>query len=342
MPLLHARYKKPCVVIGAGIWTSNVYLGNPHVAQIWSFRRHLPVLLSLTWWRVLWMLHRTRPSPIYVCERHPRQLIRIRRLLMLSGISRSRYLFVTDMPTEGAEHWVDRDVRFAGRTPPALRAADYPPPQTGCVRAPQLWISDAERAERDAWIRAQGWSDRRLVLLQPGNHRSMSKRRERWKRLNADDKAWPTATWVQLLKKIHAQMPDALIVLCGAPIEAEMLQELQTATGLAEVVVAGLPLRRLFALCELGHSMISVDTGPAHAAAAVGLPLVVMYGAEAPRFWLPRSPTGSPVVGVGGPPASMRVDQIPLDDVFDAWRAVVAKLHKPMSLDTPSRESTQA
>ena len=41
------------------------------------------------------------------------------------------------------------------------------------------------------------------------------------------------------------------------------------------------------------------------------------------RFWLPRSGSGSPVIGVGGPPESMRVDQIPVEPVFDAWCAVV-------------------
>jgi ADP-heptose:LPS heptosyltransferase len=65
--------------------------------------------------------------------------------------------------------------------------------------------------------------------------------------------------------------------------------------------------------------MISVDTGPAHAAAALGLPSVVMYGAEEQRFWLPRSPFGTPVMGVGGPPESIRADQISVDTVFDAW-----------------------
>jgi len=70
----------------------------------------------------------------------------------------------------------------------------------------------------------------------------------------------------------------------------------------------------------------SLVGGPAHAAAALGLPLVVMYGAESQQYWLPRSHSGSPVVGVGGPPESVRVDQIPVDRVFDAWCAVLARI----------------
>jgi heptosyltransferase-2/heptosyltransferase-3 len=105
-----------------------------------------------------------------------------------------------------------------------------------------------------------------------------------------------------------------------------MLQRVKEAAGLDSVVAVGVGLRRLFALCEAAHSMISVDTGPAHAAAALGLPLVVMYGAEAQRYWLPRSISGSTVVGVGGPPYSVRADEISVDAVFDAWRLVVARM----------------
>lgn len=65
--------------------------------------------------------------------------------------------------------------------------------------------------------------------------------------------------------------------------------------------------------------MISTDSGPAHAAAALGVPLVVLYGIESPKVWLPRSSTGSAVVGLGGPPVLARADQISVDAVFQAW-----------------------
>jgi heptosyltransferase-2/heptosyltransferase-3 len=124
-------------------------------------------------------------------------------------------------------------------------------------------------------------------------------------------------------------MPHALIVLRGAQEEVPMLREIQQAAALETVVVAELPLRPMFALCEAAHSMISVDTGPAHAAAALGTPLVVMFGAGPQRQWLPRSALGSPIIGVGGPPISNRVDQISVDAVFDAWCALLAKMHAP-------------
>lgn len=246
-------------------------------------------------------------------------------MLTFSGVDPARYLFITEMP-ETANHSVDRLIRFGEQTPQAFSAANYPTPgdMTSCM--PRLHVSDADRADLDVWLGKQGWAGRRIILVQPGNHRSMGWRRKRWERLQTDDKAWPVERWVGLLQKIHQRMPDALIMLRGTQQEVEMLRRIQLATSLESVVVASVGLRRLFALCEASHSMISVDTGPAHAAAALGLPLVVMYGAGPQRFWLPRSSSGSPVIGVGGPPASRRVDQISVESVFDAWCEVLTRI----------------
>lgn len=72
--------------------------------------------------------------------------------------------------------------------------------------------------------------------------------------------------------------------------------------------------------------MISVDTGPAHAAAAMGCPLIVLYGAHSPAQWLPRSPSGSAVIGLGGPPQRHRVSEIALEEVLAAWDRLPLRL----------------
>jgi heptosyltransferase-2/heptosyltransferase-3 len=88
------------------------------------------------------------------------------------------------------------------------------------------------------------------------------------------------------------------------------------------VAARELPLRRLLALCEIARGMVSVDTGPAHVAAAMGCPLVVLYGAQPRALWLPRSPTGSAVVALGGPPRCARAADIAPDTVIAALRSL--------------------
>jgi Glycosyltransferase family 9 (heptosyltransferase) len=321
--LLHQRYGQPCQVIGTGSWTTTAYLGNPDVAQVWAFHRHLPFVLDAAWRPVRRALRASAPGPIYVCEKHYRQLPRIRRMLRLSGVDPGRCVFLTEVPfrrpVQPTDHLVDRMVKLGARTPASLAAEDYPAPAEAALDGPRLHVLEEERAERAAWLRSQTLLGRELIVIQPGNHRTMGPRRARWRRLNTDDKWWPLERWAELLQRIQRARPEAVIVLRGAQEEVPMLHEIRSATKLASVVVVGTTLRQLYALCDAAGSMISVDSGPAHAAAALSVPLVVLYGAESPLYWLPRSPSGSPVVAVGGPPLSQRVDQLSVDAVFDAW-----------------------
>jgi ADP-heptose:LPS heptosyltransferase len=340
--ILHRRYGRPCYLIGAGSWPAELYATHADVARVTCLHRYTAFLFDRAWWTALAALRRSRGQPVYVCEYDPRKLARIQRLLDLSGTDPACCLFITreglaeplqrvatkprsvPLPQTSKNppaHWVDRLVSFARLTPPAFNAADYP--SLDLQGAPHLEVSAAQREECAAWIGQRGWSGRPLVLVQPGNRRTMRGRKLRIS--PADDKWWPIERWAQLLRQVHARMPEAVIVLCGAPRESLLLTWIAEAAQLAALAAEELPLPRLLALCERADSMISVDTGPAHAAAALSLPLVVMFGAHSPQEWLPRSPTGSAVVAVGGPPHSHRLDEISVDAVFAAWCSLPAR-----------------
>lgn len=315
--LLRARYGKSCYVVGADAWAPDVYRGLAEVGDCWPLPRKAPFLLGSAWPAILRALRRSAPGPIYVFEHHRGQVRRIRRLLRLSGTDLNRCLFIAEAP--GAETpWLDALLRFARQTPPGLSADDYPEPQVAPTWSPALRVLPMEKAARDDWLRSRGFRGGPIVLVQPGNHRTMGRRRLRnWR--GRDDKVWPVGHWVALLHKLHARMPDALLVLRGAAAEMPLLESIRAAAALSRVTCAGTDLRRLFALCEVAHSMISADSGPAHAAAALGVPLVVIYGTQPSGVWLPRSSNGSAVLGIGGPPRFERADQISVDAVFEAW-----------------------
>jgi hypothetical protein len=326
LDILHRRYGKPCRLVGAGVWTTEIYRTHRDVAQISCLRRYTPFIFDMAWWHALWALRRNRTGPVYVCEYDRRKLEKIRRLLAFSGIAPARCLFITEHPSYREAHWVDRLVSFGRLTPPAFREADYPwPTGNPPLCAPRLEVSPEARAECSAWIAAQGWAGRPLILVQPGNRRTMRGNKLRVSAL--DDKAWPVDRWATLLKHVHERMPEAVIVLCGAPRETLLLGWIHAAVQMPKVVfVAEIALGRLLALCQAGHSMISVDTGPAHAAAALALPLLVLFGGHSQAEWLPRSSSGSPVIGIGGPPTSTRLDQISEEDVFNAWLTLLERM----------------
>ena len=324
LDVLAARYGGGCHVIGAGSWPGEIYATHSAVARVSALHRYTAWVVDPAWWRTARALRAARAEPVYVCETDPRKLARIRRLLAASGTDPRRCLILAPEPAEACSHWVDRLVSLGRLTPPAFDAAAYPWPSEAPPGAPRLEVSAAAQADCDAWLEDKGWRERPLVLVQPGNRRTMRGRRLRLSA--ADDKAWPLERWGALLHRLHARLPQALIVLCGAPRESLLLEWIAAAAApLPAVVAAELPLPRLLALCTRAHSMISVDSGPAHAAAALGLPLVVMFGAHSQRQWLPRSACGSQVLGVGGPPHSHRLDEISVETVFSAWCALGAQ-----------------
>ncbi len=331
LDILHRRYGRPCRLVGAGVWTTEIFRTHRDVERVDCLRRYTPFVFDAAWWRALWALRRNRSAPVYICEYDPRKLKRIHRLLALSGTPPSRCLFITESPSCKEAHWVDRLVSFGRLTPQALRASDYPWPATNPpLCAPRLEVSPEARADCAAWIAAQGWSGRPLILIQPGNRRTM--RGSKLRVSAQDDKAWPIERWAALLRKVHAHMPEAVIVLCGAPRETLLLGWIHSAVRMPDVVfTAEIALGRLLALCEVAHSMISVDTGPAHAAAALGLPLLVLFGGHSQAEWLPRSSWGSPVLGIGGPPFSTRLDQISEDTVFEAWSTLLVAYSRSSS-----------
>ncbi len=316
---LHRRYNTPATLLARGHWPAQLYQGHPDVGRVMSLSHaHRPLSLDPQRWAVILQLRRLPPGPVYVCEPEPRALAKIRRLLALAGIQPERCVFLSDMRPFADEHWVDRLIRFASSSPPAFGSSSANEDRTAMSSAPVLWIDDSERSGCDAWLRALGPLDAAPVLLQPANKRTI-----RWNGVRGPDdhKWWPEERWVQLALAIRHARPNSKVLLCGAPLEARYLQSIADAAadpGLY-VVAADLPLRRLMALTTRAHSMISVDTGPAHVAAAFGCPLVVLFGKVSPTHWQPRNTNGSAVQVLGGPDNGARVDAIGLDEVINAW-----------------------
>jgi ADP-heptose:LPS heptosyltransferase len=318
LEILHRRFGLACRVIGAGAWSQEIYAQQPDVAETLWLHRYTPSALDVRWWKTVWKLRRARRDPVYVCETDPRKLASIRHLLRWGRIDGSRCVFLTDAPAALAQvHWVDRLVSLGRLVPSALHESDYPWPVPAPRCAPRLVLSSAARAASDEWLRRHAVGDAPLVLLQPGNRRTMRGRSLRIR--ESDDRFWPVERWATLIQRVHRCLPQARIVLCGAPREEVLLGWIEAAAAMPGIVLRGLPFPGLFALCARAHSMISIDTGTAHAAAALGTPLVVLFGSTPPPQVTPRSPGGSPVIGVGGVPLMPRVDQLSVDAVFDAW-----------------------
>jgi heptosyltransferase-2/heptosyltransferase-3 len=315
--LLHRRYGRPCILLSSGPWSQALYSHSDDVAEIWQLRgRHTPYVLSPERWSLVRALRR-HDGPVYVSEDIEVQRRRIRALLHRAGIGEERCVFI-DSESSGDDHWVDRLLELGKLTPPQFDAAAYAWREPDLLRAPQLPIYDDDRRDLDAWLKRRGIGTVPLVLIQPGNKRTNRRRRSR----QTDSKAWPIERWAAVMQAIRTHHPSVHFILCGGAAETAMLREIRArcAFDRVEVATRDLPLRRLLALAELAHSMIAVDTGPAHLAAAAGCPLLVLYGEDSPARWDRRSPHGSTVVNLGGPPQRSSVEEISTEEVIAGWQ----------------------
>jgi heptosyltransferase-2/heptosyltransferase-3 len=158
------------------------------------------------------------------------------------------------------------------------------------------------------------------VLVQAGNKRTM-----RWwapRSRSTNTKYWPEARWGEVIRRVLDADADSRVLLLGVPAEAPLNEAIAAATRSDRVlnVARELPIPRLLALQERASGMLSVDTGPAHSAAALDCPLVVLFGEANVVRYLPRSPSGhvEAVQGIAGG-REPRILSISVDDVWSAW-----------------------
>ncbi|MBM0106368.1 glycosyltransferase family 9 protein [Steroidobacter sp. S1-65] len=240
------------------------------------------------------------------------------------------------------EHEVDRWLRLAAMTPVAyegqLPSASVP----SHLRVPPLEISEQWRRDADVWLKARRLNDKPIVLIQAGNKRTTKWWRPRDRSSNS--KYWPEIKWAQVIDALAEIEPNAEFVLCGVSSEHALNHAIARSVRTSRLhnLTGDLPLPRLLAIQQRALGMISVDTGPAHCAAAVDCPLVVLFGAANPAMYLPRSRYSSVkcVRAFDGAVPSMRA--IAVEDVLNAWvslsrneRPEVPNLHQ---LQIPSEK----
>jgi heptosyltransferase-2/heptosyltransferase-3 len=184
-------------------------------------------------------------------------------------------------------------------------------------------IDAAARSALEPWLARRGLSNCELILLQTGNKRTM----RGWLRRRATNtKYWPQERWAEVIRALRAARPDAAIVLMGVPHEFALNAQIirrASAPGLHNVA-DDLPIHILLPLVERATSLVSVDTGPAHAAAALRCPTVALFGTSDPLLYRPGGVTTPAVALVGEIDGRPNILGIQPAAVIAAWRELTA------------------
>lgn len=96
------------------------------------------------------------------------------------------------------------------------------------------------------------------------------------------DKCWPPERFARLAEKISSQYHIS-IVATGSASEAAIVEKVKEKADVPVISLAGqTTLGELVALLKRAGLVVSNDTGPGHIAAALGVPLVLMFGRANP------------------------------------------------------------
>jgi len=314
---LAQRFSSPVDIVTSGPWSEPLLRGQPGVGNIWTLRsRKTPYWASLDQHRVVRRLTERGAGPTWFCDGNDAA----RPLLRRAGIADQFVVAAKDHDLRPGEHATEQWRRLAQILPAAFRDANLPPADLsriapGCF----LQVSDEQRHDADQWLQARGLATVPLILIQVGNKRTM---RRGLRRLAVNSKHWPHERWAEVLRYLRQRHPDHAIVLLGTGPEAKLNEEIAMAAGAQRLynVADDLPVPRLIALLERGDGLITVDSGPAHAAAAVGCPQVVLFGKALPSLYRPWGSAGADVKVLCG-----QIDGTPdmlgiaVESVIDAW-----------------------
>jgi len=202
-------------------------------------------------------------------------------------------------PPDGASHFIADHRRLVEALAPATSSEEF---------APRLEVSREDAAWAAAWCRDAGWADVRPVAIHPfsGDER----------------KDWPVNRWQSLVERLERKGAGRFIVLCSAA-ESERVAEWSGRASKNVRFFAGAPLRQVKALLSRSSLLVGGDSGLGHVAAALGTPVVSLFG--------PGSPARSGPVGRGPVTVLQRqpLADLGVDDVENAALSLLAAATAP-------------
>lgn len=170
-------------------------------------------------------------------------------------------------------------------------------------RVPRLTVSDADDLAVETFLRRRGLPTRGFVVVHPFTA---------W-----DTKEWPADRYATMLRRIAVGAAGGpAVIVTGSAGEVARARALCAAVASPRIdTVAGeLPLGQCLALWSRAALFIGGDTGPMHASAALGVPVVTLFGPTLPEV---TGPVGKP----------HRVVQASRPATHDAYRSPEGRRH---------------
>ncbi len=167
-------------------------------------------------------------------------------------------------PQLGLRHRIERDLA-------ALKLLGVPASE----QQPKLWLTEEDEASADQLLDRLGIRrERALIILQPGARYWF--------------KAWPAERFAELADRLASEY-DCQVLIGGSKDEEALAQRIHEAATSRPVSIAGrTTLKQFAAIAKRASLFVGNDSGAMHIAAAVGTPMVALFGPSNPDEWGPR------------------------------------------------------
>lgn len=168
----------------------------------------------------------------------------------------------------GAQHRIDRDLE-------ALKPLGI---QAGS-KDPRLWLTPEEENSADQLLDQLGFQrSQSMVILQPGARYWF--------------KAWPPERFAELADRLTYQY-GCQVLIGGSDQDIAIAQQIRQMAKSSPIIMAGrTTIKQFAAIAKKSALFVGGDGGAMHIAAAVGTPVVALFGPSNPAEWGPR---GGPV-----------------------------------------------
>lgn len=147
------------------------------------------------------------------------------------------------------------------------------------IQLKQVSFSDEEQARMVEIVRQRAPAfdpqQHRLVLINPNASELLPQRR------------WPKENYQALMQRLLETFDDVLILITGAPTEAEEAEALKAAVNHPRCInfAGGCKFSELPLLYSISTLMVTNDSGPGHFSAITPLKTFVLFGPETPDLY---------------------------------------------------------
>lgn len=167
-------------------------------------------------------------------------------------------------PVPGMRHRMDRDLA-------ALKPLSIHPNE----KLPCLYLTEEDESRADQLLDQLGIrGDRPIIIIQPGARYWF--------------KAWPDERFAELADRLATDY-GYQVLIGGSREEEALAQRIHESAKSRPISMAGLAtLKQFAAIAKRAALFVGNDSGAMHIAAAVGTPVVALFGPSNPAEWGPR------------------------------------------------------